>query len=946
MPHSFKSIQSKDPLWFGLTKKTSPGGNQFSWYNGLWAQESCDIEPDPHVKFGRLANGFRYAIVPGHNPRERISLRLVVQVGSLMEASDELGIAHFLEHLAFKGTRTFRGQTLLHFLEQNGMSFGNDANAHTSRTETVYKLNLSSHAPTLMQDALALLRSVADGLTLSEEALNQERRVILAERKDNDSEAERATQALREFLYAPSRLMNPVIGTPDTLERITLQRLQDFYHTWYRAHRMVLVVCGDVADLPLPSWIEEAFGTMPIQAAVTMAPVGDFCVLGQRVAMAPRDDEAIELFMQIQTPQLTLLSTKERWLKGLLAQMTRLAVNRRLLTLRLDDPNLWSVALFQDARSSILAPNVNFSATTTPTLWLKALDTLLAQIECLKRFGLTQREFDTVKNEVFTNFEYLQALHSQYTNDFLADQFVLSLSHHQVYTSASEDLAIAKRLESAVTLQAMNAYLAQDFELDHVRVMVYGPVEFTLTQLKAHIAQFDRTRVTPMVPHALPNFPYLPKQTPLVAPTCVVERLPVAGETMTMSRFSFEGFELCVLPLRRQQGAVEMEFIFGDGLEGVPPHQFTDYKVAQKVLDQQGVGALNYRETTELIGAKGVKVAELLGYTSSQIHGTCPCGQEALLLEALYTQFMDPHLTEANLARIELLMRQSHLETWGTVEGVYEHEFAHYITGGRALTRALTVADLKGVDLLNLRRLVERSRQVGPRTLLVTGDVDVDYVLARVCERWTGLSAPTVARSSYHEKSHFPRETRKVLTVPGDHLNKAMLAKVWSCPAMTPLATQEKAIRHVVSSFIRHRVRDVIRERLGLTYSPQVTYQETIADDGFAYLAIQIETHRAYLPAIEAALQALEATLLREGIDDATLQSILKPIDTHWRSGRDRNELWSTLVSKTLKNGYPYVHWYERIKADFDAMTTTQVNQALGQFLRSPHLTFIVQSDA
>ncbi len=114
------------------------------WYNGHWAHEYSDLAPDSRVHFGRLDNGMRYAVIPHAKPEGRASLYLDVQAGSLMEEDQELGFAHFVEHMAFNGTRRFPPQSLIPFFQQNGMSFGGDSNAHTTLDETVYKLNLAS----------------------------------------------------------------------------------------------------------------------------------------------------------------------------------------------------------------------------------------------------------------------------------------------------------------------------------------------------------------------------------------------------------------------------------------------------------------------------------------------------------------------------------------------------------------------------------------------------------------------------------------------------------------------------------------------------------------------------------------------------------------------------------------------------------------------------------
>ena len=138
---------------------------------GQWPQEGSDLKPDPKAVFGRLDNGLRYVVLPHDEPPGRASLRIYMDVGSLMEADDQQGMAHFLEHMAFNGSRHFPGGEMVEYFQRLGMGFGADTNAHTSFKETVYKLELPRVDEKMFTEAFELFRDDLDGMLLGQEPL-------------------------------------------------------------------------------------------------------------------------------------------------------------------------------------------------------------------------------------------------------------------------------------------------------------------------------------------------------------------------------------------------------------------------------------------------------------------------------------------------------------------------------------------------------------------------------------------------------------------------------------------------------------------------------------------------------------------------------------------------------------------------------------------------------
>ena len=234
-----------------------------------WPQDTSDLKADPTTQFGTLENGVRYVILKNQEPPGRASLRLYMDVGSLMEEDDQQGMAHFLEHMAFNGSRNFPAGQMVEYFQRLGMAFGADTNAHTSFEETVYKLELPKVEEPLLVDAMKLFRDYLDGMNLNAEEIDKERGIILSEKLSRDSIDYRTMVEGYKFALPKSILPNRLpIGIEDTIKKMPRQRFVDFYSRWYTPKRACLVAVGDFPDTALVAkLIETHFGNAKPAAA-------------------------------------------------------------------------------------------------------------------------------------------------------------------------------------------------------------------------------------------------------------------------------------------------------------------------------------------------------------------------------------------------------------------------------------------------------------------------------------------------------------------------------------------------------------------------------------------------------------------------------------------------------------------------------------------------------
>ncbi len=226
-----------------------------------WPEVESDLPPDPGVSRGRLPNGVRYAIMPNAEPKGRVSLRLLVATGSLYERDDERGIAHFVEHMVFLGTKSHPGDSLARELQRLGLAIGAHNTAFTSYDSTTFHLELPATDDAMLRRCLQALREYAAEATFAEEAMTRERGVVLNEWAARADSGFFAGCANTAFLWPRSRRAERVpIGLTQTIQACTRKQLVAFYRAWYRPERFAVIVVGDVPRERAEALVREVFG--------------------------------------------------------------------------------------------------------------------------------------------------------------------------------------------------------------------------------------------------------------------------------------------------------------------------------------------------------------------------------------------------------------------------------------------------------------------------------------------------------------------------------------------------------------------------------------------------------------------------------------------------------------------------------------------------------------
>lgn len=348
------------------------------------------LSDDPNWVHGTLSNGMRYHLY--RKNREEVSIRLLMNVGSINEKDDQWGYAHFIEHMAFNGSKHFKPNEIISLFERNGMEFGNDMNAFTSKERTVYRLDLPNDKD--IEPALMWMSDIAHGLTLSSEEIEKEKGVILSEMRTHEEYARSVYTAFFKELATGTRYEHDVLGTEQSVSNASAQSLAKFYQTWYQPQSAELIITGNIALKNLQETIETNFSSwhstnsnLPKQPKITLQmPTAVMQNLNQ-------DDVGLSVLYPYPNNSITDLETQQKYWQ---LQLLRYLINDRFQSTYSAKPEIQdaiNVSVIEHNHISMLAlevlnqPNKNRDFT-------QQNKTFLQHIASLQIYGVTQQELD------------------------------------------------------------------------------------------------------------------------------------------------------------------------------------------------------------------------------------------------------------------------------------------------------------------------------------------------------------------------------------------------------------------------------------------------------------------------------------------------------------------------------------------------------------------------
>lgn len=439
------------------------------------------VPVDPDYRIGKLDNGLTYYIRHNTEPAGRASYYIIQNVGAILEKDNQNGLAHFLEHMAFNGTKHFPGKTLLSTLEKHGVAFGRNINAYTSFDETVYNLSdVPVDKPGLIDTCLMILADWSDFLTLDEEEINKERGVILEEwRSRRNAQWRMLTQMLPVIYEGSMYAKRDIIGDTAVINNFDPETLRAFYHDWYRTDLQAIAVVGDFNVDEVEAKIREIFSPIPAIENPIPRPEN---------LLAPKKGTTYLLVTDPEAPRTTVSlmildarpDTRERDLdyirEGYITSLMNAMMNNRFSEIvQKGTPPFIAGGL---SYSADLPRNYNaltLAAYTNDGQEAGGFEAAVTELERARRHGFTQGELNRARAEMLSNFENLYKQKDKISNDEWASQIRDHFLTGEPLPSLDLQYDYYKKILPEITVKEVNSRLQELVKDDNRFIYIQGP---------------------------------------------------------------------------------------------------------------------------------------------------------------------------------------------------------------------------------------------------------------------------------------------------------------------------------------------------------------------------------------------------------------------------------------------------------------------------------------
>lgn len=606
------------------------------------------IPIDNTVVHGKLQNGLTYYIKHNAQTQHKAELRLVLNVGSTLETDAQQGIAHFLEHMAFNGTKHFKKNDLIKYLESLGVQFGADLNAHTGFDETVYKLTLPTNNETVFDNGLQILRDWADGITLDEIDIDEERGVIIEEMRG------RLTGPQRLFTNYIPLLVNDArhayrfpIGKEDVVKNAPYSEFKNFYDTWYRPDLMSVIIVGDINVEETKNKIVEYFGgmEMPVNAKDRQyynIPDHEGIKVG---VFKDKEVENVQLYVYFKKedkPVLTLGDYREQLIERLFSGM----LNQRIL----EEMEKGEAPLFKVSAGigRMLANKdaYHITASLNENNIYDGVIFALQEGERVRRFGFTQPELDRYKEQLLNLADLNRMEEGKINSRTYVEQYVDHFTFNTPVPGNEFIYHFYKSNLPEISLDEVNAIAQKWIVKDNVSLVLTGPespkVAYpTEGELIDLLQSFDKVELDPYVDELAKNK--------------IMEDLPKVGEILAtkynqdlnITELILEnGVTVILKPTLLQNSIVNMSGFRDGGSSLAEDKDYVSARYAGEIINESGVNGISKSGINKLTMGKAVKIRPFINFYEELISGASATADIETLLQLTHLYFTNPNKDE------------------------------------------------------------------------------------------------------------------------------------------------------------------------------------------------------------------------------------------------------------------------------------------------------------
>lgn len=898
------AIAAAKPAAVAVPTVNTPSSNPLAV---TWPQDSSDMAPDPAARFGRLPNGMTYVIYKNATPPGTIAMHLRINAGSLMENDNERGLAHFVEHMAFNGSRNIPKDELLPLMQRHGLKLGPDAGAFTLPNKTEYVFDLPSNDEESVDTALLIAREISGNLLFDEGAVERERSVVLGEERLRQSPLQDSQTRWLAAAFAGQKYATrgSPIGLAQIIRNAPRQTVVDFYHAFYRPELTTLIIVGDVDPDAVETRIKSRFSDWTGEGPARAVDFGAYrkkgvAAMAEQAASLP-DTVTAAWFRPLTGKAMGVAETDQVMLDVMVSSI----LTRRIQYFA-QKPEAGlvggSVVVLPIAKTALVT---QVSVIPKPGRGADALTYTMRAVKQVTTYGATQSEIDEAVKTFGGVFQGQVSGARTRTNEAIIENMVSNLDVNSVFTSPQQDLAWFNGFKQRLTPDVVKAHAQAMFSgdgplLEHTAEDLGG---FDAKALKSAYKAAMKVKVPAFGSADAKDWPYTdfgPIQTPVAE-----QARPDFGFT----RYSFaNNVTLNLMPTQFKDDEVKVSVAFRGGLQTLAPDSdapvgMTAFYAALGGFLGGGTGKLDRSELSQTLAGQTVEVNYSLGENAATLDATTTRGDLTTQLQLMMAFATDAAYNPDMYNQIQGALPAVYTQLTASPQGILNVNLAAATHAGDKRFLFPDLAQAQAVPFEAVRDLLKATLANAPVEITLVGDFDPAEALKQVELTFGNLSMtpqnPRLAVGG--DIVHFPTTDLDRTYYHNGRADQSLSLVAWPLPDELSDSQRSRGLQ-VLAEILNARVFAQIRQQLGQAYDANATREQSVTFKDYGMMQVSGSVAAGQDGAFRDAVAAIVNDLQAHPVTQDELDRARKPLLERWEDQQKDNGHWISVVPHLVED--------------------------------------------
>ena len=921
----------------------------------LFAQQMPPVPMDAQVRVGKLDNGLTYYIRHNEKPENRVEFHIAQKVGSILEEPQQRGLAHFLEHMAFNGTKNFpgdeRGLGIVQWCETKGIKFGVNLNAYTSVDETVYRIsNVPSTDAAVVDSCLLILHDWSNAILLADQEIDKERGVIREEWRSRNSGMLRLYTEAQPVIYPDSKYSDCMpIGSIDVINNFPYQDIRDYYAKWYRPDLQGIIIVGDIDVDQMEAKIKSVFADVkkPVNPAERIYyPVPDnaepLIYIGKDKEI---DSPSIDIYFKHDATPDSIKGTMAYLVQDYLMSAITMMMNERLseLAQSANPPYVNAGCYYGNFFLSKTKEAFNISGTAKDNGLKETLAALLTEVERMRRYGFTESEYARARANILQRIESSYNERANTKNDTYVNQCIQNFLDAEPMPGIEYEYTVYNQIAPNIPVALVNQLVQQQLIPDNNEVVIIsapdkeGEVIPTQEEVLAQLNGMKQLDVKPYE-DKVSNEPLM-KEAPKGGKIVSEKADAIYGTTeLTLSN----GVKVYVKKTDFKADEIRMSAFSLGGTSLLPDSDKLNFNqgILNGVISAGGLGDFSNVELTKMLAGKKVSVDAGVGGTQEYVHGNCSPKDFETMMQLTYLSFTAPRKDMEAFASFKTRLK-AQLENAAAIPlSSINDTISAMMYGNHPRYLSLKPELIDQIDYDRVLQIYkERFANADDFTFFLVGNIDLEQTKPLI-EQYLGSLPSTGAKE----------------TVRDNHMDiaKGILSKTYAKEQQTPMATvfmlysgdcKYNQQNNLLMSFLTQALNMVyteeVREKEGGTYGVSCYGGLNKYPTEDVMMQIVYQTDPEKFEKLNAVIDREMQKMAAEGPSDEHLQKIKEYMLKKYGDNQKENSYWVNNLKEYFRNGVDNTKDYE---AAVNAITKADVQKFAADLLKQGNKITVVMT--